>query len=87
MTPTKTKGEKKQRVKLMLLAGQKLTQKYLNQTLDVTNSPEIIRQLRKEMTIETEWRTSEKGTRFGVYSYIPPKKVDRIKSRAYMNQA
>lgn len=82
----KKKQDKKQRVKLMLLAGQKLTQKYLNQILDVTNSPEIIRQLRKEMLIETEWRVSEAGTRYGVYYYVKPKKVDRIKTREYMNQ-
>lgn len=81
------KGEKKQRIKLMLLAGQKLTKKYLDQTLDVTNSAEIIRQLRREMTIDTEWKVSEAGTRYGVYSYVPPPKVDRIKTRAYLEQA
>jgi len=82
------KPSKKQRLKLMLLSGKKLTQKWLNQTLDLTNSPELIRQLREEgMPIITEWRLSETGTRFGVYSYVPPKKVDRIKTRQYLQQA
>ena len=83
-----SKQSKKQRIKLMLLAGQSLTQKYLNQTLDLTNSPELVRQLREEgMNIETEWKVSEKGTRFGVYKYVKPPKIDRIKTRQYMNQA
>jgi hypothetical protein len=64
------RGEKKQRVKNMLLSGQKLTKKYLDQTLDVTNSAEIIRQLRKEMPIETEWRVSENGIRYGIYQHV-----------------
>ena len=78
------KQSKKQRIKLMLLAGQSLTQKYMNQVLDLTNSPELVRQLREEgMNIETEWKVSEKGTRFGVYKYVKPPKVSRIKSGEY----
>lgn len=75
--------EKKQRVKLMLLAGRKLTVKYLDSVLGVNNSPEIIRKLRAEMTIVTEWVTPREGGRFGRYFYVPPKKESRISNQTY----
>ena len=86
-TTTRIRGEKKKRVKLMLLAGQKLSKKYLDQTLDVTNSAEIVRQLRKEMEIITEWRVSENGIRYGIYHHPKQPKVSRIATREYLQQA
>lgn len=86
MKNIREKSNHRQRVKLMLLAGKTLTKRGLDRLLDCTNSAEIIRQLRKEMDILTIWKVSKNGIRYGEYKYIAPKKVDRIKTRAYMNQ-
>jgi hypothetical protein len=75
-----------QRVKLMLLSGKRLTKRFLDRVLDVTNSAEIIRRLRddEKMNIETVWKKSSKGKRYGEYVYKPDKKVNRITSRSYI---
>lgn len=88
-TTTKQKRpEHKKRIKMMLLAGKVLTKRGLDRMLDCTNSAECINQLRKEgMEISTTWKKSKNGIRYGEYRYIPAKKVDRIKSREYLNQA
>lgn len=78
---------KKERVRRMLMAGKILTKRFLDRYLDVTNSAEIINQLRKEMTIITVWKVSTKGVRYGEYVYRRPEKVSRIKTRQYMDQA
>ena len=78
----------KQRVKLMFLAGKVLTKRGLDRYLDVTNSAEIINQLRLDgMCIVTIWKKSEKGRRYGEYHFIPDPKIDRIKTRQYLQQA
>lgn len=86
MKEAPTKLNKTRNARLLLLTCKKYSVRELNQILQVNNSPEIIRNLRKEMDIRTEWRTSENGTRYGVYYYVKPPKVDRIKTREYMNQ-
>lgn len=83
----KDKENKTRRARLLLLTGQKFSVRELNRRLDVNNSPEIVRNLRKEMDIRTEWKTSENGTRFGVYYYVKPPKQSRISTRQYMDQA
>lgn len=78
---------KTQRVKNLLLQGKELSVSYLDKTLNVNNSPEIIRRLRSEMDILTIWKKSKSGTRYGVYRMVSKPKVDRIKERIYMDQA
>lgn len=87
-TTTKLKRpEHKKRIKMMLLAGKVLTKRGLDRMLDCTNSAECINQLRKEgMEISTTMKKSKNGIRYGEYKYVAPEKVDRIKTRAYMNQ-
>ena len=87
MKTTRQKSNHRQRVKLMLLAGKTLTKRGLDRLLDCTNSAEIIRQLRKEMEILTIWKVSKNGIRYGEYRYVPPKKIDRIATRQYLEQA
>lgn len=82
-----TELTKKERVRRMLLAGKRLTKRFLDRYLDVTNSAEILRQLRKDMDIITVWKVSEKGVRYGEYVYNRPKKISRIATRQYMEQA
>lgn len=77
----------KERVRLMLLSGKRLTKFFLDRYLQITNSGEIVRQLRKDMHIETVWKVSENGKRYGEYVYSPPPKIDRIKTRQYLEQA
>lgn len=81
------KPTNKERVRLMLLSGKRLTKFFLDRYLQVTNSAELVRQLRKEMTIITVWKVSKNGKRYGEYVYSPPPKICRIKTRAYMDQA
>jgi hypothetical protein len=81
----KTRESKKQRIKLMLLAGKKPLRAELDTKLFVTNSPELIAQLRREgMDIKMQRvpKKTEPGWQ-GRYSYVPPKKVNRITSRQY----
>jgi predicted transcriptional regulator len=74
-----------QRAKLMLLARKELTVAEMDKMFSTNNSAEIINRLRKQgMSIDTRWETNEKtGKRYGVYFYVPPKKVNRITSRQY----
>lgn len=81
----KTRESKKQRIKLMLLSGKKPLRAELDKKLFVTNSPELIAQLRKEgMDIKMQRvpKKTEPGWQ-GRYSYVPPKKVNRITSGQY----
>ena len=72
------------KVRMMLIAGKKLTKRGLDRLLDVTNSSEIIRRLRKSgMSIKTTRKTSREGKTYGEYSYVPPKKVNRITAGTY----
>jgi chromosome condensin MukBEF MukE localization factor len=74
-----------QRAKLMLLARKELTVAEMDRMFSTNNSAEIINRLRKSgMNIDMGWETNEKtGKRFGVYFYVPTKKVNRITSRQY----
>jgi predicted transcriptional regulator len=74
-----------QRAKLMLLARKELTVAEMDKMFSTNNSAEIINRLRKQgMSIDTRWEANEKtGKRYGVYFYVPPKKVNRITSRQY----
>lgn len=74
-----------QRAKLILLSRQELTAAQMDKMFKTNNSSEIINRLRKQgMKIETRWETNEKtGKRYGVYFYVPPKKVNRITSGQY----
>lgn len=76
---------KKQRIKLMLLSGKKPLRAELDKKLFVTNSPELIAQLRREgMDIKMQRvpKKTEPGWQ-GRYYYVPPKKVNRITSGQY----
>jgi len=74
-----------QRAKLILLARQELTVAQMDKMFRTNNSAEIINRLRKQgMKIETRWETNKAtGKRYGVYFYVPPKKVNRITSGQY----
>jgi hypothetical protein len=76
-----------QTVKLKLLNRQELTVALLDKNCSTNNSAEIIRRLRKSgMPIETRWEKNEDtGKRYGVYFYVPPKKVNRIGSGKYQS--
>lgn len=65
----------------MFLAGRVLTKRWMDRTFDITNSAELVNQLRKEgMCITTVWKKSDNGRRYGEYHYIPdPKPESRIK--------
>lgn len=65
----KAKPSKKEIVKKLLLQGKKLTVRQLDRICETNNSPEKIRQLRKEMPIRMDWKTSKNGNRYGVYSH------------------
>ena len=65
----KAKPSKKEIVKKLLLQGKRLKVRQLDRMLDTNNSCEIIRTLRKEMPIRTDWVTSKNGVRHGVYSH------------------
>jgi hypothetical protein len=68
----------------MLFAGRKLTKRGLDRRLDVTNSAEIINQLRKEgMNILTTWKKSSNGIRYGEYSYEATPTESRIENQTY----
>lgn len=76
-----------QRVKLLLLSGKKLTVQQLDKKLKTNNSAEIIRRVRRDIDVGMKWRKNRKTKkRYGVYFYIPKPKVDRIKTREYLNQ-
>jgi hypothetical protein len=80
---------KKQLIKIMLLSGKTPLRAELDDKLFITNSPELISQLRKEgmpIAMDRVPKKKEPGWQ-GRYRYVPPQKVDRIKTRAYMNQA
>lgn len=87
MKTTTKKTNYKQSIKLMLLAGRVLTKRGMDRRFDVTNSAELINQLRKEgMCIITTWKKSENGQRYGEYRYIPdPKPENRITNGAWYN--
>jgi hypothetical protein len=85
---TEKRASKKQLIKLLLLSGKQPLRAELDDRYCVTNSPELIRELREEgMNIVTKRvpKKTEPGWQ-GRYSYVPKKKVDRIKTRAYMDQ-
>lgn len=65
----KSKPSKKEIVKKLLLSGKKLKVRQLDRMLDTNNSCEVIRRLRKEIPIVTQWVTSKNGVRHGVYSH------------------
>ena len=69
-----------QRLKLLLLSGEKLTVAELDDILKTNNSPEVVRRLRnQEFTVELEWRTNPKTkTRYGVYYHPMKKKESRV---------
>jgi hypothetical protein len=74
-----------QRAKLMLLARQELTVAQMDKMFHTNNSAEIINRIRKQgLKIDLRWETNKKtGQRYGVYFYVPPKKVNRITSGQY----
>lgn len=74
-----------QRAKIMLLARKELTVAQMDKMFNTNNSAEIINRLRKSgMNIDLRWETNKKtGVRYGVYFYVPPKKVNRITSGQY----
>jgi hypothetical protein len=78
---------KKEKLKLWFLAGKKFTVRQLDRLLNVNNSPEIVRQLKKEIPIAMTWITPKNGNRYGRYSLQKSEKVSRIKTRQYMQQA
>lgn len=76
---------KKQRIKLLLMSGKKPLRAELDKKFFVTNSPELIAQLRREgMNIKMDKvpKKTEPGWQ-GRYYYVPPKKVNRITSGQY----
>lgn len=81
------KASKKQRVKLLLMSGKKMLRHELDKAVFVTNSPELIRQLRLEgMVIDMKRVPKKKESGWqGLYSWVKPKKVSKIETRAYMN--
>jgi hypothetical protein len=79
------KHENTQRLKLMLLAGQVLTKRYLDRLFDVTNSAEMVNRLRKAgMNIITVMKRSKSGKIYGEYRYVPPSKQSRITNKSYL---
>jgi predicted DNA-binding ArsR family transcriptional regulator len=83
MTDNDKRKLRARRVKILLLTGKKFTVRELNDLLFCNNVAETVRQLRKEMEIVTEWRTSENGTRYGVYYHPKQVKESRIETQQY----
>jgi predicted DNA-binding ArsR family transcriptional regulator len=83
ISPADKRKLRAMRVKHLLLTGKKYTVRELNDLLYCNNVAETIRQLRKEMEIVTEWRTSENGTRYGVYYHPKEVKQSRITNQSY----
>lgn len=74
------------RLKVWLLQGNSITHLQALKLFKTTRLAEYIRILRREgMKIETVLESS-RGSVYGVYRLVQKPKVDRIKTRAYMNQ-
>lgn len=76
------------RLKIWLLQGKEITHNQAQKLWGTNRLSEFIRRLKVDhgMNIITE-RRIENGSMFGVYRLVKKPKVDRIRSRAYMNQA
>lgn len=75
-------------LKIWLLQGKSITHNQAQKMWGTNRLSEYIRRLRHDegMNIVTE-RKIENGSLFGVYRLVKKEKVDRIRSREYMNQA
>jgi hypothetical protein len=91
MKPTEPKEAKQKRVakkqliKIMLMSGQKPLRADLDNKYHLTNSPELIRQLKEDgmdIRMERVPKKTEPGWQ-GRYYYVPPKKESRIASGEY----
>lgn len=73
------------RAKLMLMSRKELTVAQMDKMFNTNNSAEIVNRLRKSgMDIDMRWERNKKTKkRYGVYFYVPPKKVNRITSGQY----
>ena len=87
-TPTKLKQKNVEpKLKVWLLQGKTITHNQAQKLWGTNRLAEYIRRLRAAgMKIEMKM-TSENGDIFGVYKLITAPKVDRIKTREYLNQA
>lgn len=76
------------KLKIWLLQGKSITHNQAQKMWGTNRLAEFIRRLRHDegMNIITE-RKIENGSLFGVYRLVKKEKVDRIRSREYMNQA
>lgn len=88
MNPTQQvkKKDVEKRLRLWLLSGKTITHNQAQIMWGTNRLSEYIRRCRKTMEIEMTM-TNLNGDVFGVYKYIKPPKIDRIKTRQYMNQA
>lgn len=74
-------------LRVWLNQGKKITHLMAWKMWKTNRLAEYVRRLRVDgMPIAMEWTTSAEGDRFGVYYLAQKPKVDRIKTRAYMNQ-
>ena len=87
-TPTKLKQKNVEpKLKLWLLQGKTITHNQAQKMWNTNRLAVFIGRLKaKGMRIEMKM-TSENGDIFGVYKLITAPKVDRIKTREYLNQA
>jgi hypothetical protein len=85
MTDNDKRKLRARRVKNLLATGKKYSVRELNDILYCNNVAETIRQIRGrgDFEILTEWRTSEKGTRYGVYYHPKQVKESRITNQSY----
>lgn len=88
-TTTKLKQKNVEpKLKAWLLQGKKITHNEAQKMFKTNRLAEYIRRLRVDHGMNIEMtRTIWNGEIFGVYRLVKKPKVDRLKNRAYMDQA